>query len=141
MSVYSDSKYESLRLTKRHQALLFDAVVEMYVRAKFTNPLSASNPDPDSRFFRWTHALVEFIADVEHSTEAVLRGPTEQAIWHQLSLRVANEMGAAGLPEPCTIPLKDASAVIQKCARVYHAKGLEPKTYFVHIKNRSEDRP
>jgi hypothetical protein len=137
-----NSKSERLGLTKRHEALLFDSVLEMYVKSKFTNPLSASNPDPDSRPFKWTHTLAEYIADVESATEAVLRdSPAEQAIWHELSIRVANEMGATGLPEPTTIPLQDASAVTRKCARFYHARGLEPKSYFVRVKQRSEDRP
>lgn len=137
----SDSKYESLRLTKRHQAHLFDAVIEMYVRAKFTNPLSASNPDPDSRSFRWTHGLVEYIADVESATEAVLRDPAEQAIWHQLSIRAAVEMGVVGLPEPSAVSLREATDVIQKCARLYFDRGLEPRSYFIRIKRRAEERP
>lgn len=135
----SDSKYESLRLTKRHQALLFDAVVEMYVRAKFTNPLSASNPDPDSGSFKWTHGLVEYIADVESATEAVLRDPAEQVIWHQLSIRAANQMGAVGLPEPHAVSLREATDVIQKSAQVYFDRGLEPKSYFTRVKRRAED--
>jgi hypothetical protein len=135
----SDSKYETIRLTKRHQALLFDAVVEMYVRAKFTSPLSASNPDPDSRSFKWTHGLVEYIADVESATEAVLRDPAEQAIWHQLSIRAANQMGAVDLPEPPAVSLREVTDIIQKCARIYFDRGLEPKSYFVRIKRRAED--
>jgi hypothetical protein len=135
----SNAKYETLRLTKRHLALLFDSVIEMYVRAKFTNPLSASNPDPDSRSFKWTHGLVEFIADVESATESVLRDPAEQAIWHQLSIRAANQMGAVDSPEPHAISLREATDVIQKCARLYFDRGLEPKSYFIRVKRRAED--
>jgi hypothetical protein len=139
MSTASLSRSEP-SLNARHAALLFDSIVEMYVRAKFTSPLSASNPDPDSRSFRWTHGLVEYIADVESATEAVLRDPAEQAIWHQLSIRAANQMGAVGLPEPRAVSLCNATAVIKKCARIYFVRGLEPKAYFVRIKRRSEER-
>jgi hypothetical protein len=128
-------------LSARHAALLFEAVVETYVKAKLTHPLSASNPDPDAvRPFRWTHALAEYIADVQNATETALRdSPTEQDIWHQLALRAAAEMGATGLPEPGIIYAKHARDVAKKCASVYHARHLEPKQYFRHIKQRAED--
>jgi hypothetical protein len=143
MSVHDpNSKYEKLRLTKRHEALLFDSVLETYVKARLTQPISAIDYCPDSRPFKWTPVLAEFIADVQSATEVILcDSHDQQGIWHTLSLRVAVEMGATGLPEPKVVSAKDAQAVAQKCARIYHARGLEPKQYFTRIKRRAEDRP
>jgi hypothetical protein len=129
-------------LNVRHSARLFEAILQSYIKAKLTSPLSAIDYDPDSRPFKWVPALAEYVADVQSATERVLRdSPAEQGIWHQLSLHVAKDLGIPGLPEPRTIPLKDADAVIQKCARIYFARNLEPKEYFTRIKRRAEDRP
>jgi hypothetical protein len=136
------SKPERHGLTARYAALLFDSVLETYVKAKLTQPVSAIDYDPDSRPLKWTPVLAEFIADVQSATEAVLRDlPAEQEIWHQLSLHIAKDLGIPGLPEPRKISLTDANAVVQKCARIYFARGLEPKEYFTRIKRRAEDRP
>jgi hypothetical protein len=141
MSATSLARSNGPALGARHAALLFDSVLETYVKARLTQPISAIDYCPDSRPFKWTPVLAEFIADVQSATEAVLyNSPAQQDIWHQLSLRTAAEMGAAGLPEPKVVSAKDAQAVAQKCARIYHARGLEPKQYFTRIKQRSEDR-
>jgi hypothetical protein len=83
---------------------------------RLTQPISAIDYDPDIRPFKWTPVLAEFVADVQSATEAVLHdSPALQEIWHQLSLRIASEMGAVGLPEPRSVPAKDARDLARKC--------------------------
>ena len=127
-------------LNAKYLARLFEAVLQSYIRARLTSPLSAIDYDPDARPVKWVPALAEYVADVQSATELVLRDLPEQEIWHELSLHIAKDLGIPGFPEPRQIPLKDANAVVQKCARIYAARDLEPATYFTRVKRRAEDQ-
>lgn len=116
--VHTDS-YRDLRR-------LFDAVITGYIQAQERPIICSGHPhDPTdplaSHNRRKSTVDCEFICDVEHATEAVLKSPEEQRCWFRLAFDDENGL------DP-----KLVKSVVCRCARTYKQRGLKPWTYYRH---------
>lgn len=92
---------------------VFYRTAQTYCLIRSYPPVAAASydPNPNSRPHRWTPALAVFLADVEKATELSLRdNPEGQSVWFQLA---AGEV----------VKNKIAHQVIQRCGRLYAARG------------------
>lgn len=118
-------------ITARHANNLFKAVVDAYVSARLTEPVSAINHDFSIRPRRWTPQVAEYIADVESSTARALRNsPILQAAWNQIAIACAVKAGAQLSVSPCRVTAAISAEVALRCGRVYHSRNLDPREYF-----------
>jgi hypothetical protein len=107
---------------------LFNLVVCSYLDCKELPIVCAAaiDADGDSRSSRKKTAdTIHFTIDVEHATEAALKGDEVlETVWFALAQE-----------KPCDANI--ARKVITACARLYAARGLDPRSYFRQIRQGS----
>lgn len=99
---------------------VFTATVDEYVRIRQLSPVIAHqlDPDPTVRSEKITYSLIDYAVDIEHATEAALKGRQElQCVWFDLAQKKPVDM-------------RLAQEVGDRCGRFYAARKLEPWKYY-----------
>lgn len=118
------AEQSAARRTKQEQNAYYEkaaiAVIEAYARIRQLSPVVASNldPDPVKRSEKLTYNLLDWCVDIESGTaKALVNLPELQRVWFEIAF--GNPVAAGQRNE-----------VLQRCGRIYAARGLEPWRYW-----------
>jgi len=111
---------------KRDAQELFWRVITAYNEIGLLSPIVAINLDPLAKPTKLDATGIHFRCDVENATKKALGNNSSQiSDWNEL---IQGE------------DVSNATEIIAKCARVYHARQLLPYLYFSTIKQGRPDR-
>jgi hypothetical protein len=112
------------RTAAHHRA--FASTIESYLAIRFRHPVQCVNLDETQpRSKGLNNTAIDFRIDTEHAIEFALRNTPEL---HETVLGIIND-------EP--VDAKLAAEVMDKCGKIFAARGLEPYRYFASPIRRS----